>query len=744
MEKFQETGIVVSPGQVPQKSNMTNAGYEAQPIQYSHMRDYWNVLKKRKWWVLSVFLAAVITMGVITFMATPIYRSGVVIQIVRDSPSSVMGEKDPMAMMAIGFDSLARFYETQYLVFNSQTMAEKIIKALNLKDHESYKKLEQAFPDKSSYEIRKAYTEQFLQKLEVKPLKKSYLVEVSFQSPDKELAYKVPNTSYREYLEFSMETRRQSYALIREWLESELGQLANKVVASEKRVYTYSKEKDFLSLEGEDNVVIKKFVELNKVLTAAQAEKASKESQYRQVKEKGADAPIVTNNPLIQKLRGEVIEQEAKISSMGKLFGKNYPPMQAEQAKLGELRSRLNGEVQRTLASMRADHETTVRTESFLREELEKQKKEVEKLQGNLVQHNIFKRDLETNTQLYQALLARMKEASVASTMVASNASIIQPAEPPIKPFKPRKMLNMALGVLIGLIGGVAAALLAEYLDDSIKTIEEVERVCRLPSLGMLPLINTNGNRELPEGQESTALTTYTQPMSMLGEAVFHIRTSLMLSMSGRPPGSLLITSPNPSEGKTTLAVNLASALRFDEDKKVVVMDIDMRRPSVHKAFRLPGQPGLSNYLSGAATLSQIIMETFVPNVFVIPAGPRPPHPIHLLGSENFKELLEELSRTFHYVIVDSPPIVGFADARVVAHLMDGTLLVIKHHQTSREAVKLGMQLLNQARTNTLGVVLNMVRSERLGYGGYYDYYRYYHKYYDGYYSQETKDSRKS
>lgn len=696
-----------------------------------HLLDFWNVLKKRKWWFLGVLVPVVLAVGLYTFLKTPIYRASVILQIVQDNPSAIVSEKDPLAALS-GGDTLARFYETQYMLLSSKTLAAKIIEALNLKSHPEYKAFQESYSDKTPYEIDAAYLEDFLERLDVRPLKKSYLVEIFFQSPDKDLAVQVPNAAYKEYLEFAMQTRQQSYSLIREWLENELRQLAGKVEASEKKLYAHGKEKNFLALEGDDNVIVKKYVELNKVLTAAQTERAAKESQYRQVRERGVDAPLIINNPLVQKLRGEMIEQEAQVASLAKTFGKNYPQLQAERAKLADLKARLNGEVQRTLAGIKADYEAALRTENFLREEADRQRQEVEGLQENLVQHNILKRDLTTNEQLYQALLARMKEASVASTMVASNAAVIQPAEPPLKPYKPDKALNLALALLVGLMGGMGLAFLAEYLDSSIKTSEEMERVYRLPSLGVVPFLSGNGHRATTNGDRQLALATYTRPMSMLAEAVFHLRTSLMLSMSGRPPGTILVTSPNPGEGKTTLSVNLASAMLFGHNR-VLLIDADLRRPHIHQMFEAPLEPGLSNYLTGTAEAIEVVKETPVQNLYIIPAGPKPPHPIQLLSSLAFRSLVEELQQEFSHIVIDTPPIIGFADARVIARMVDGVLLVIKHHQTSRDAGKLAIQLLNQAYGNILGVVLNMAQSDKMGYGGYYGYFKDYHKYYDRY-----------
>jgi len=559
-------------------------------------------------------------------------------------------------------------------------------------------------------------------------------VEINFKSPDKKLTQKVPNAIYQEYVKFSMVTRHQSYKLIREWLETELHQFAAKVEASEINLYKQGKQKGFLSLESkEENVIVRKYVELNDLLTKAQAERTKKESEYRQIKQKGLDAPLIVNNLLIQKLREETIGQEAKVSSINKIYDKNYPQLQAEEAKLKDRRMRLNSEVQRIRASIEADYEAAVRTENLLREAVTSQKGDVANLQDNLVDHHILKRDLLTNEQLYQALLARMKEASVASTMVTSNVAVIVPAEFPLKPYLPKKLLNLALAAMIGLIGGIGLAFLMEYLDDSIKSNVELERVCHIPSLGVLPFLSQNGRPALEEGASlRPELVLYSQPKAMLSEAIFNVRTAVLLSSPGGPPGIIIVTSANPGEGKSTVSVNLASALASN-GKRVVIVDGDMRKPVIHTIFDQPGQPGLANFLSGGASLAEILKPTQIPDLFFIPAGPVPPNPVQLVTSEAFTELLKELKRDFNYVIVDTPPLIGFTEARAISSLADGVLLVVKHHETSRGAVRLAVQLLAQVRAPISGAVLNMVQSDRLGYGGYYGYYKHYRHYYKQY-----------
>jgi polysaccharide biosynthesis transport protein len=709
-----------------------------------HLRDYWHVLKKRKWWFWGVLSGVVVVVLLVTFLMSPIYRVTATLQIIQDNPSALMGGQntDPLGALT-GSSELDRFYETQYNILRSPTIAYGLIDSLKLKDHPSYKEMERDNPDNPPEVIRQKYAQYLLDNLKVEPVKNSYLVDISYKSTDKQLAQKVPEVLQKEFLKLSMTTRQQSYSMLREWLDNELMRLGNKLELSERSVYADGQKKDFLSLEApETNVTIQKYIEVSKLLTTAQADKAGKEAQYQQIKEKGADAPLITNHALIQQLRQQLIGLEAQVTGDNKIFGQNFPDYKAQTTKAKDLRQRLNQEIRRLETSIRSDYEAASRAESLLQKEFDLQKGKVIDLQNSLVQHHILKRDLQTNQALYEALLARMKEASVASTMVASNVSVITPAEAPYKPWIPRPLLFVALALVIGSMGGVMAAFFVEYLDSSIKTTEELEKVCHIPALGVVPFVNGNSTKLAQDKQESIGLIPFSQPMSMLGEAIFQIRGSIMLSVSEGAPQVIVLTSANPGEGKSTTALNLA-AVMATPDRKCLIMDCDLRKPSLHKNYSLPLQPGLTNYLTGNATLEEIIRPSAIPNLYFVPAGPTPPNPNELFNSAAFKNLVNHLRQKFDHILIDSPPIIGFADGRSIAANADGVLVIVKHHFTTRESGRLAVQLLSQTNCRILGGILTMARKDRLGYGGYYGYYQYYHKYYKGYHGHGEDKSPK-
>ncbi len=726
--------------------------YESELAHTGGLRDYLHILLKRKWWAISAFLSVFLLAVLYIIFATPIFRSSALLQITQDNPGVHGTAEEKLSLFSSG-DLLEKFQMTQHKILQSWSLGQRVIQALNLKDHPEFKAIRENSPDLPQAEIEDIMVKMLLGGLEITPVRNSYLVEVGCQSPDKGLAQKIANAVADEFVYLSIDRRNESFALVRKWLDKQLQDMADKVHEAQKRLYKFGQKADIYTMEEKENVVVQKFIDLSSLLTKAQAEKMSKEAQYQQIKDKGPNAPLIVNHPLVAQLRQNVVAQQAKVSALRKVYRGDHPDLQAEQANLAELQTRLQSEIQRLQESVKADYEAAKRTEKLLSDSFSGQKDQMAKLQDNLTDFQILKRDAQTNEQLYQALLSRVKEANIASTMVPSNVAVIDSARLPSKPFKPNKRRILILAGFLGLTLGIGLALLVENLDDSIKSVSDLERACRLPSLGILPLMDgTDSSRSLSHQKkrgelglwrylpwikrkgphaaeaEDMDLCVYKSPHSIVSEAINQIFSSIMLSASGRPPHVIMVTSPNPSEGKSMLVSNLGQSFAL-HNHRVVIIDCDLRKPRLNKTFQVALEPGLTNYLSGNATLEEIIHPTFIPNLKIIPAGTRPPNPTILLNSEMFKELLEQLRRQFQRLIIDTPPVLQFADARFISALVDGVLLVTKYQSTHKSASHLAHQLLSQAPI--LGAVLNSVDIHGQTYGGYYyyDYYKYYSKY---------------
>jgi len=315
---------------------------------------------------------------------------------------------------------------------------------------------------------------------------------------------------------------------------------------------------------------------------------------------------------------------------------------------------------------------------------------------------------------------------------MASNIQVVDQAELPTKPYKPNKRLNLLLAAVVGLFLGVGLAFFFEYLDNTVKTPEDVEQLIRLPSFGMVPEISYERQRRLESGKSyPVELITFGHPKSMLSEAYRNIRTSILLSFSEKPPKRIAISSPNPSEGKTTTVINTAIALS-QTGAQVIIIDSDMRKPRVHKVFNEENGAGLSSFLSGNANLESVIKKSDVPNLCYIPSGPIPPNPSELIGSKLFKSMMESLGERFDHIVLDSPPVLGFADTMIISTSVDGVILVVWGGKTPRETLQRAKEVLHQVNAKILGVVINRIDIQRSDYGYYY--YKYQH-----YYGEEKK-----
>jgi capsular exopolysaccharide synthesis family protein len=329
-----------------------------------------------------------------------------------------------------------------------------------------------------------------------------------------------------------------------------------------------------------------------------------------------------------------------------------------------------------------------------------------------------------------------MKEAGVSAGITASNIQVVDQAELPTKPYRPNKSLNLLLAAVVGLFLGIGLAFFFEYLDNTVKTTEDVEQLIRLPSYGMVPEISSERRKRLEKGTSyPVELITHGHPKSMLSEAYRNIRTSILLSFSEKPPKRILLTSPNPSEGKTTTVINTAIALA-QTGAQVVIIDTDLRKPRIHKIFNEENGVGLSNFLSGRAELESIVKGTEIPNLFYIPSGPIPPNPSELIGSNLFKSMMVSLEERFDHIVLDSPPVLGFADSIILSTFVDGIILVVLGGKTPRETLQRAKEVLQQVNAKILGVIINRVDIHRSDYGYYY--YRYH-----SYYGKEGKKGKK-
>jgi capsular exopolysaccharide synthesis family protein len=491
---------------------------------------------------------------------------------------------------------------------------------------------------------------------------------------------------------------------------------------------------------------------LQEEATRAQADRIQKESLYNQVRSGDfSSVPGILENRVYQDLSVKLADLNREHSDLSATFTPEYPRVKRLKGQIDELERLLDKERAAFARRVTDDYRAAANRERLLQQAVGQQTKEFNQIAERSIQYNILQREVQTNKQLYEGLLTRLKEAGVSAGLRASNVRVVDPAEVPKKPAKPRTLLNLTTALVVGLLLGVGIAFLQEYLDNTLKTPDDVQKYLRLPALGVIPAASTNGRKKLaygygygygygtrrslpkpaaqPEEKEKTKLhpeLITVERDAPLSEAYRSLRTSVLLSTSGRPPRSMLVTSGQPGEGKTTTVVNLAIALA-QLGSQVLVVDSDMRRPRVGSLLKLaPSSAGLSTYLTGQFTADEVIATTQIPNLFAIPCGPVPPNPAELLYSEPMRNLLVESQKRFEYVLLDSPPVLHVSDSRILATQVEAVILVAHGGVTPRENVSRAKQSLLQVNANVIGIALNNVDFNAVGYDYYYRYYRRY------------------
>lgn len=727
-------------------------GYAYAPYQEEkeiHLRDYWKVIVKRRWIIIALFLIVLITTAVATFTMKPTYRGTTSVQINKESPQ-VMDFKEMFSVNMWDQD----YYQTQYKLLESRSLAKRVLQTLKLSEHPDFqpepetpfqkwkssilkpifglltfsKKNSAAEKDPSESKKETALINQFLSRLKIEPIRNSRLVKIHFDSNSPELCAQVPNTLATNYIQQSVESRFIATEQVKEWLSKQLEDLKAKVERADEALQAFGSKHDIISLEDKENVTLQRLNELNESLTKAEADRMAKEALYKQAKDKNFESlPSILENKLIMDLKQAYIQLEAQYMKLSGTFKPDYPEMVRLKNQMEALQKRLDFEIGRIVGGIKNDYDVSLRRETLLRHAFEQQKAKVMVMKDQSIQYNILKREADTNKELYKGLLQRMKEAGVSAGLTVSNIQIVDQAEVPTSPYKPNKRLNLLLAAVIGLFLGVGLAFFFEYLDNTVKTPEDVEQSIRLPSFGMVPEISYEKRRRLEkETTHPVELVTHRHPKSILSEAYRNIRTSILLSFSEKPPKKIAITSPNPLEGKTTTVINTAIALS-QTGALVVIIDTDMRRPRIHHIFNGDGGAGLSNFLSGHAPLDLIIKKTEVPNLYYIPSGPIPPNPSELLGSSLFKAMMESLEKKFDHILLDSPPLLGFADSLILSTTVDGVVLVVLGGKTPKETLQRAKEVLYQINAKILGVVINRVDIQRGNYGYYYYRYHYYY-----------------
>ncbi len=723
-----------------------------------HLRDYWQVIVKRKTTVFTFLAITFFTVLIATYTATPYYTASSQVLIERNESGGIDGRSyyrwDP------------DFLTTQFELIRSANVAHNVVKALDLDTkYRRYffaEKKDGLFTfftglrgsikdffaglinsDNNSGTNNISDTEDLLSTaaeplsdadiiankikgaLTIKPVANTKTVHIAYSNKNPAMAKLIANAIVQAYIDEILEIKLSNSNYSLQWMTAKANEERKKLEGSEIALQKYVRENDLVTVENKLAIYPQQLAEFSSQLSRAQTELKDYEALYTQIKRLGENydnvemIPLFADNKVLQGLREKLYQVEQKIKDLSKKYGPKHPVMINAKAERALLLKEKKFEVNRIIEATRNSYELTKSKEQNLTQLLAKTKKEMLNVNERFTQYSIMKREVDTSRVLYDALSASIKKASVTEQSHDINIWVVKKASLPGAPSKPQKKRNLLLGLILGLFGGIGLAFFIEYLDNSVKDGKELEQKFGLTVLGSVGEF---------KGQEGEHLDTWLPAnlLSPMAESYRLIQSGLLLSTPDNPPRTLLITSLSPKEGKTTTTSNLAHILA-QNGKKVLIIGCDMRRPRMHRVAAIPNTSGLSNYLTGGRTKE--LVKTIKENgVYLITAGTIPPNPAELLNSERMKTLVNEMAKRFDYVLLDSPPVQRVTDSLTLSKLVDGTLLVVRSGFTTYESIDSGLRKFREIHANILGVVVNGIKQQGRATSGYYGYYDYYQK----------------
>jgi exopolysaccharide transport family protein len=741
--------------------------YPELSAQDSTVGEYLRILSKRKWVVLACLFTIFSVVAIASLRMTPVYEAAGTIAI--NKPDSTLNFKDSATFSLDYYDPTE--LETEVKILQSDLLALQVIKELNLDRRPEFggskpdlpSSLDLA-PDPLQGDPARASSllGGFKGALKVSLSPNTRIVEIRYRSADKQMAANVVNTLMQTYVENNFKARFESTMQASDWLSKQLVDLQMKVETSQEKLVRYQKEHEILGMDEKQNIITSKLDELNKELTSAESERMDKEAVYQLIQSGDPDAVASSagasdnsggsgsqsGSALLESLRAKEADLRIQAADLNTQFGPSYPKLLQINNQLKEIDVQIQGEMKKITSKVKGLYMAALQRENMLREALEKQKQEANKLNESAIEYSLLKRDVETNRTLYEGLLEKLKEAGVSAGLKSNNFRIVDSARVPMGPIEPNVPRNLGFAFILGSMSGIGLAFLLEGLDNTVRTTEQAQMISGLASLGMIPL-GSKTSREgsdskrliLASSKEAVELVAQARPQSQMAESYRALRTSLLLSNLGAPPKVIMVTSALPQEGKSTTSINTAVVLA-QKGVRVLLIDADLRRPSIHKTLGMGPRSGLSNVLTGSTTLQQAIaISTVLPNLHILPAGTPPPNPAELLASTNMKEVLDDLRGQYDHIVVDTPPTLSVTDAVVLSPRADAIVLVIRSGQTTKQSLRRARDILMQVNARVSGVLLNAVDLSSPDYYYYYEYKGKYSSYYrDGDSSSDTQE----
>lgn len=686
------------------------------------VRDYLRIIYRRRWLILSI-LGIIATLGTLrVLMMTPLYTSTVRIQIEENAAKIVEGGIQSEADGRSG-----DFLRTQYELLQSRSLAQRVAMTADLASDQDFlhpksfsllgairaiaspvSKEDGDTSDKADLLNRAAGI--LTERVSVKPVAGSRLVDISYADPVPSRAQKIANAYADAYVSSNLDKRFEANAYAKTFLEDQVKQLKARMEQSEKQLIDFGEKERILELNDKSSIVENNLAAANAALGGLISERIKNENLWKQLETvKGFELPQLLSNSVIDGLRQKRNELVTEYQQKLETFKPQYPAMLQIQNRIAEIDRQLGTEVKTIRGALKAAYESSLGQENEMKARIENLKSEALDLQKRSIQYNTLKREVETNRGLYNGLLQRYKEVDVAGGVGANNVFIIDKAERPGSPSSPLIMRSILLSILLGLGAGIGAAVLLDKMDDVVVSMEEAERLSGMSVLGVIPKTKASAEVELVE------------PRSTLSEAYRSLCTSLQFATEHGLPRSLAITSAGPGEGKSL--TSLAIGCHFARlGLKVLLIDADLRNPSLHKKLNLDNSVGLSNYLTGANTPPETLQRSELDNLAIMSSGPLPPNAADLLSGARFASLLSNSLEIFDLVLIDGPPVLGLADAVLLSNAAEATIFVVGAGKVRRGDVSGALKRLAMSKSSLIGAVLTMFDAKKAGYGYGYGY----------------------
>jgi polysaccharide biosynthesis transport protein len=710
---------------------------------------WWKIACKRRRTVLTAFLALFLFVLAGTVMQKPIYRAKALIEIDRENPNFVTSQE------LLQLDEVSDTYlETQYKVLTSEDLAGRVIAELGLEQNPEFAPTAPSSPWSKiagflrwrpsggketrvrDQLAREAVLAQFEERLDIRPVRRSRAVEIRFDCQDPDLAARVVNALTENYIQKNLEARWEATQKTSEWLSQQLQDLKAKLEKSEGDLQKYAARNGLLYLETDkgntESIFNQSLRELQEEFTRAQADRYQKESLFRLVQAGDyGSLPGVFDDHLLQDLTERLADLQREHAQLAATFTEDYPKVKEIQSQIAVVQTSLERERWRAAQKISNDYFAALRREKLVEEAFTQKQGEANQVAEKSVQYGILNHEVDSNKGLYDGLLQRLKEAGVTAGLKASNIRIVDPGTASYQPVAPIVPLNLGLAAFLGLGLGIGIAWIQEKLDQTIRNAEDVNHFLGIPAIGFIPTAQAPSGRRMKRGarEEERVILGVSDSNSIVGdtlvgelqrndggipaiargspffEAFRELRTSVVLSGTGRFANSILVTSAQPGEGKTTVAVNLAVSLA-QLGQPVLLVDADLRRPSLHKYFPDRGAQ-LSTYLEGLGAWQELVCPTSISRLSVLHGGPAPENPSELISSERLRALIRESIATYRFVVFDSPPLLTGADSRILGSMVGATILVVKCAETPRQVVQYAESQAQSVGTNLIGIVLN-------------------------------------